>query len=113
MDSCRAGFVIRHDFFLLALVRRRRQLLAEEKCDAPDAGQTDERIDDAAENGGLSPEEPCDEVEAEDPDQTPVQRTDDAQNQCNCIRNNPSKFLCEASMRRKFGQYSKNRRSNL
>jgi hypothetical protein len=53
--------------------------------DAPEPGQTDHRVDDAADTRGLTAEDPRDQVEPRKADQTPVDRADNGQNQCQGI----------------------------
>ena len=58
---------------------------AEQKTDAPEASQTDNAIYDTAENCVLTTKDPCDKIELKNCDEAPVNRTDDGQDQCNCI----------------------------
>ncbi len=67
---------------MLHIVVRCQRAFAEEQTDAPNACQAHKRINNAADDTGLTAEDPCDEVELKNTDQTPVQRTDNAQNQC-------------------------------
>ena len=41
-------------------------VFAEQQCDAPNARQADDRIDDAAEHSALTAEQPCHQVKLED-----------------------------------------------
>ncbi len=86
---------------------------AEEQRNTPNAGKTDKRIDDAADDTALSAEQPSNQIELKNTDQAPVQRTDDAQDQCNRIRKNPSYFSGVHSMDYIFGQYSQKYWRNL
>ena len=47
------------------------RVLAKEQRDAPDAGKTDNGVDDSADSGELSAENPGNDVKAEDPDAAP------------------------------------------
>ena len=58
---------------------------AEQQADAPEAGEADEGVDDAGDDGGLAAEDPGDEVKFENADQAPIQGADDGKNQCDGI----------------------------
>ena len=58
---------------------------AEEQRDAPERGEADQRVDHAADGGGLSAEEPRDEIKAEQPDAAPVDAADDKQREGDAI----------------------------
>ena len=63
-----------------------RGTIAEQQGNAPESGDADEGIDDAADDGELAAADRCDDVEAEDADAPPVQRADDDKNQRNIIQ---------------------------
>ena len=50
---------------------------AKQQRDAPQTGQPDQRIDHAADAGGLTAEDPRDQIEFCESDEAPVDRTDD------------------------------------
>ena len=58
---------------------------AEEERDAPDAGERNDGINDAAEDRGLAAAQPCHKVKLEQADAAPVQRADDGEDQRNTI----------------------------
>ena len=60
--------------FLLAVCNG---ISAKQKGNTPKACQTYDRIDNAAEQGTLSPKEPCDQIKLKDTNQSPVQTADD------------------------------------
>ena len=71
----------------------RKRTSAEQKRNAPDAGQTDNGVDDAADSRGLSAKDPCHKVKFENADQTPVDGADDAENQCKSVHELSSLFV--------------------
>ena len=50
-----------------------------------EAGEADEGVENAGDNGGLAAENPGDEVEFENADQAPIQGADDGKDQCDGI----------------------------
>ncbi len=80
---------------------------AEEQRNAPNAGKSDKGINDSADKCALAAKQPCDKVKLKNTDQTPVQRTDDAEYQCQSIRKNPSYFSGELSMDEFLGSIRK------
>ena len=99
--------------FILHIVARCQGSSSEKKRDAPNTCQTDKCINDAADKTGLTAEDPRNKIEAEKSDKTPIQRTDDAQKQCESIRKNPSYFSGGHSMSEFFGQYTQKSKWNL
>ncbi len=73
---------MRRGGFRLHVLCRGKRASAEKQRDTPDACKTDKCIDDAADKPGLSAKQPSHEVKLKNTDQTPVQRTDNTQNQC-------------------------------
>lgn len=73
--------------FLVGLFPIDMLALAKQQCDAPDAGETDEGIDDPAEYRALAAKQPCHKVKLKNTDQTPVQAADDRKDQCYRIHN--------------------------
>ena len=65
-------------------------ILAEQKGRAPKTGQTNQCIDDPAEQRTLSTEEPGYQIELKKPHQSPVETTDDGQDQCDAIHTETS-----------------------
>ena len=63
----------KHGLFLLCLVHKSA---AEEQGDAPDGGESDEGVDNAADGGGLSAENVGHKVESEKTHETPVESAD-------------------------------------
>ena len=59
----------------------------EHQRDAPNTCQSNDRVDDSAEQRGLSAADPSHDVELEQTNATPVQSTEDGQNQRNAIHN--------------------------
>ena len=57
----------------------------EQQRDAPETCQPDQRVDDPGEDGGLSAEQECDGIKAEQPHAAPVQRADDHKDQRNFV----------------------------
>lgn len=70
---------------LFILVGMTDAVAAEQDGNPPDACKADDRIDDARYDGAHAAENAGDEVELEDADQPPVQRTDDDENKRECI----------------------------
>lgn len=66
---------------------------SEQETDAPQACKTDNPVNNAAENGILTTEDPCNEIKLENCDQTPVDGTDDRQDQSDCIHNFTSNYF--------------------
>ena len=58
----------------------------EEQGDAPDGSQSDQGVDDAADNGRLAAEEPSHQVELEEADAAPVQAADDDKDQTDSVQ---------------------------
>ena len=58
---------------------------AKQQRDTPQTGETYQRINDSADNSILPTEDPSNQIEFKDADQTPVQRSYDGKDQCNCI----------------------------
>ena len=56
-------------------------IFPEQEGNTPDTGQRDHRVDDAADDGVLTAEEPWDYVKLEKPDGAPVDCSDDDKNQ--------------------------------
>ena len=59
--------------------------LSEQKRDAPESREADQRIDHAADQRGLSAADPCHEIEFRKADQAPVDRADDREDPCDDI----------------------------
>ena len=59
--------------------------LAEKKCDTPKSGQTYKAVDQSADQSGLAAEDPRHKVKFGKTDQTPVDRANDREDQCDCI----------------------------
>ena len=57
----------------------------EQQRDAPETCQPDQRVDDPGEDGGLSAEQECDGIKAEQPHAAPVQCADDHKDQRNFV----------------------------
>ena len=55
-------------------------IVSEQEGNAPYGGDADECVDDAAQNGALSAEKPCDEIKLENADEPPVDAADHRQN---------------------------------
>ena len=60
-------------------------IVPEQEGNAPYGGDADERVDDAAQNGALSAEKPCDEIKLENADEAPVDAADDDENNADFI----------------------------
>ena len=58
---------------------------AEQQCDAPQARQTYQGVDDAGQQRGLAPKAESHRVKAKQADAAPVQRADDGQDQCDLV----------------------------
>lgn len=58
---------------------------AEQEGNAPQAGKTNEGVNNPADNGTLAAKEPCHKVKLENTDQPPVGTADDGKNQSKCI----------------------------
>ena len=69
----------------LDIVRFHEASSSKKQGNAPNACKTHKSVDDAADGSCLTAEEPGNQIKSEQTDQTPVQRTDDAQNQRNGI----------------------------
>ena len=81
-------------------------IVPEQEGNAPYGGDADECVDDAAQNGALSAEKPCDEIKLENADEAPVDAADNGQQQQNLFEyghKNPSLY---ASMARWGGIYT-------
>ena len=61
---------------------------AENQRDAPDAGESHDGVNDAAEERVLSAEDPGDNIELEKTNGSPVQSTDDRQNERKSVEHN-------------------------
>ena len=61
---------------------------AEQEGDTPKTRKGDDRVDDPADDGILTAEDPGNQVELKDTDQTPVDTTDDGKYQCQSIQHN-------------------------
>ena len=57
------------------------KLLSEQEGSTPQTSQTNDGIDDAAEERVLTAKEPCNKIKLKDTDQTPVDTADDRQDQ--------------------------------
>ena len=57
------------------------KLFPEQEGSAPQTGETDDSVDDAAEERILTAKEPCNKIKLKDTDQTPVDTADDRQDQ--------------------------------
>jgi hypothetical protein len=68
----------------------------EDQRDAPNARQTNHRVDDAAEQRGRSAADPRYQVKLEKPDASPVQRADNGQNERNSIHDHSFFLLFSA-----------------
>ena len=66
---------------------------AEHQRDAPNTCQSNDRVDDSAEQRGLSAADPCHDVELEETDATPVQGTNDRQDQGESVNNHLNYLL--------------------
>ena len=64
------------------------QISAEQEGDAPQAGNTDDGIDDPADYRILATKDPGDKVKLENTHQAPVDATDDGQKLCQSIQHN-------------------------
>ena len=84
---CGAGIFILRDLSDLA-DGIFRVSFSEEKGNAPDSRKCDDRVNDAAEQGVLSAEDPGDEVKLEKTDAAPVQSADDRQNERKSVEHN-------------------------
>lgn len=71
--------------FLVMIIRSAKQ-----DADAPEAGKTDERVNDAAQNRVLTAEDPSHQIELREADKTPVDGADCCENQGDGIQINPS-----------------------
>ena len=58
---------------------------AEQERNAPQAGKSNEGVNNPADNGILATKEPCHKVKLENSDQSPVGTADDGKNQSKCI----------------------------
>jgi hypothetical protein len=58
----------------------------EQQCDAPQSGQSHQRVNDAGQNGHLAAKEERHRVKAEQADAAPVQGTDDDQQQRKLVK---------------------------
>ena len=58
-----------------------RSVFAKQQSDAPQAGKTYDGVDDAADAGSLTAENPCHKIKARKADQPPVDRADNGENQ--------------------------------
>ena len=83
----------RRPLSLLRVQRVEMLACAEDQGDTPDARKRDDRIDDAAQERGLTTADPCDEVEAEQPDAAPVQCADHGNDERDSIHNHFIKAL--------------------
>ena len=60
-------------------------IVPEQEGNAPYGGDADECVDDAAQNGALPAEKPCDEIKLENADEAPVDAADDDENNADLI----------------------------
>ena len=60
---------------------------SEEQCNAPQTGQSNQRVNDSGKEGELSAAEEGNRIKAKQSDTAPVQSAYDDQNQCDCIKN--------------------------
>lgn len=61
-------------------------IAVEEEGDAPKSRKRNDGIDKAAEQGVLTAEQPCHRIEPKQSDRTPVERTDNADDQRNSVK---------------------------
>ena len=62
---------------------------AKQQGNAPQPGQSDQRVYDAADDSGLPAEDPCYDVEGKEADAAPIQCTDDDQDQRDRVDDHP------------------------
>lgn len=74
-------------FSILPSVLDGIRLAAEQQRHAPDRGQAHQRVDHAADRGGLPAEQVGDHVESKQSDTAPVQPADDSQRQGDSVHN--------------------------
>ena len=60
---------------------------SEEKCNAPQASQSNQRVNDSCKKGKLAAEKESNGIKSKQSDAAPVQSTHNYQNQCNFIKN--------------------------